>query len=219
MEYMRRAAFHLVLATLIAAIVCLPTPAGAQTKAPLDQKNNRRHSAGPLTAADFLGTAPDPQERPRRILALTTTEVKYEFQFSLFKKGGGLLARVESIEVFAVVLRTQSWNARPDDKLLLDHEQGHFDITQIHALRAQAELTRLIEDGPLEATGKKESEVREAIDRKIRKLLAPFNEASTQANQEYDSVTLHGTLPERQAEARKEQQELLKKWKVESGKW
>lgn len=211
MTDLRRRRNRVGTALLVAAIICLAfaDQAAAQTKPPPDPPQERKYSQGSLTTADFLAEAPDPASRGRRLLALTTTELKYDFRYHFSKRGEKCTGRVESIEVFAVVLQTQSWNQRPQDKVLLDHEQGHFDLTQIQALQAQAELTRRLKEESLVAVGKTESQVQQALNGEVRKLLRPFGDAAKLHNDEYDRVTAHGTLPTEQAQARKEQKELL----------
>src|SRR5437870_5478311 len=73
------------------------------------------------------------------------------------------------------------------------------------------DLIRRFNDEPLEATGKKEIEVRQTLDRELRKLLLPYVAAAEAAQAEYQRTTAVGTLPDVQAAARQEQRETLKK--------
>ena len=176
----------------------------------LVEPKERRHSLGPLTPRDYQAELPEPSRRRGRQAGITT-EIKYDFQYQTVKQRDKLIGELTGIEVFAVVLRDKSWKTDPRDKALLDHEQGRFDLAQIEALRGQIDLIRRFRDDPLEVTGKKEVEVRQTLDREIRKLLRPYVDAADTAHAEYERVTGVGTLPEEQAAARREQRDTFKK--------
>lgn len=190
----------------------------AQGKSPLDPRPERRYSHGPLTAKDYEAEPPhDPKYRRGRQAGLAT-DIRYEFHFQTTRKKDRLLGHIDSLAVYAVVLRAESWNLSPEDKALLDHQQGLFDLTQIEALKAQIVISRRLDDEPLEATGKNRDEVQQTLDRELRKLIRPYVDGANETKAEFDRVTRIGSLAAEESQARQQQRELLRKFTAEAAK-
>src|SRR5262245_29424211 len=87
----------------------------------------RRYDQGPMTAEDFAAEVPA-DRGPRQ--ASTYSRIRYNFQYRGTISGKTTRIMATQIESFAVLMPAKSWNAAPMDAALLDHEQGHFDLTQ-----------------------------------------------------------------------------------------
>src|SRR5690349_7971199 len=97
---------------------------------------HRRYHDGPLTAEDFQA---EPDEA-KAWAAWTSADILYRYSYRYREQNKQVMVTLTEIEVFAVLERDKSWTRRPSDPLHLDHEQGHFDITHLHALQAQQHL-------------------------------------------------------------------------------
>jgi hypothetical protein len=171
-------------------------------------KPARKHSDGPLAVEDFEGK-PDPSSS-----FAAWSHLQFEFSFGYrFERlrGGRVSLSLTKIDVWSQIKRDQSWIRRPKDPLLLDHEQGHFDIAEAHALAGRIKLRTLIQASAPQLTLQADSEEagRQAMHDKLVELLKPFIDDSRTANQEYDRDTANGTDAAAQADARKQQRERL----------
>lgn len=109
----------------------------------------RDYADGPLTAKDFQSPIPGFVKLPGQ-KASVKTDLRYDFRYSLYRSRRFATARLSSIEIRAVVVPAESWNREPEDSRLTDHEQGHFDLTYIAALRARLSFStskRLVGSG------------------------------------------------------------------------
>jgi hypothetical protein len=168
-------------------------------------EDSRAYDDGPLTADDFRGQVPDGS----KAAAKTVTQFAFEFKYRYKSTARLTTVTLEYITISAHIRRDQSWNRNPDDKRLLDHEQGHADIAQIHCLQARAAFRKKLVKGPnLTATASSLSEAAAALDREIRKEIAVFEKAARDADAEYDRETVNG-LGVKQAEWRRIQMETL----------
>lgn len=100
-------------------------------------------AARPLTWADFTGpvaraAAPDN-------VAVTTASLVWTYEYDVQRSGGRCAYRILDIRSEAVFDGTRSW-VRPGHRTaaVLAHEQGHFDITQIHKLAFERAVRDLI---------------------------------------------------------------------------
>lgn len=176
----------------------------------------RRWDAGPLTADDFQAPVPDPLPKLGRVRqhALTQTSVRFRTKYNYItfrgKNGGDeVQATLTDIDIYAVFLRDKSWLS-PGGRKLLDHEQGHFDITQLHALKARLSMQQQLSEGkaPLGIGGDLAAAV-EDLNRQIDESLRPVYERIDVAQQQYDRDTLHGTRAANQRAHRKRHLEVL----------
>jgi hypothetical protein len=177
-------------------------------------ENVRPYDDGPLTEDDFRGKPPE------TITAAAKTVTQFAFEFTYRYKTTARLttASLDRITITACIRRDQSWNRNPEDKRLMDHEQGHADIAQIHSLKARLAFRKKLGKGPnVTATASSLKEAAAALDREVRKEVAIFEQATRDADAEYDRQTANG-LGGKQAEWRRVQVETLKQLEAEWGK-
>ncbi len=121
------------IATLFLLILALAAPsAGAAETLPW-------RADRPLTWSDFRGEVPQ-GAAPHRA-AMTTTSLGWRFAYQLEWSRGTCRYRITEISASAVFHPDESW-VRPEHRndAILAHEQGHFDITQIHRLMLEHAL-------------------------------------------------------------------------------
>jgi hypothetical protein len=106
---------------------------------------------------------------------------------------------LDSITITACIRRDQSWNRYPENERLLDHEQGHADIAQIHCLQARLAFRKLLakRQAP-SATASTPSEAVASLERAIRKEIATFEKAARDSDAQYDRETANGAGPQQQ---------------------
>jgi hypothetical protein len=189
------------------AVVAL---AAADEKPPLP----RKHSDGPLTAADFQAK-PDPRSR---FAAWTEIDFDYSYKYRFERNNGRVVMRLIEVDVWSRLQRERSWTRRPRDPLVLDHEQGHFDLMETFAQAARIQLQTLIKASSpqIVAAAPTEAEARDALREKLRAQLQPFTTEGRTANETYDRETENGTDVAAQAAARQQQrarlEELAAQW-------
>jgi hypothetical protein len=180
---------------------CLGETEKTQPKA-----QHRRYVDGPLQISDFQAKPPD----HNLSAAYTAVRVLLRYRYRTQTQNGQIKVRLKSINVFSVFVRDQSWWAPLADKRLLDHEQGHFDIAEACARRAQLHFNAMFErDASLTASGQTTSAAARQLSHRIERLLRRFNDAATLAHQEYDRITHHGNRWRTQAEQRRVQKATL----------
>ncbi len=178
---------------ILAALLAFPSASrGEETLRPYDD--------GALAADDFQGEQPADATRYAR----TVTQIRYTYRCETFAKGKSATATLRSVDISAYIRRDTSWNARPDDAALLDHEQGHADIAQIECLRARLAMRDKLRGG-FSATAATAKQAAAALDQKIAAEIDVFIRAMQQADTDYDRATMHG-LGGKQAEWRRVQQ-------------
>ncbi len=166
----------------------------------------RPYADGPLTAADFAG------ERPAdaQTAAWSEFEYKWKHAYRLETNGTSRVATLTDIDIWASVRRDKSWNLRPRSAILLDHEQGHFDIAQTQALRARLQLLKdLGKVGVPQGRGRNTDEALQALDVALAKTLTELLDPAKKAHADYDEVTKRGDLAPEQALSRKVQRAAL----------
>ena len=181
-----------------------PTPSDKKPKV-------RKYDEGPLSSEDFQGQRPENVSTDEaKHDAFIRTQVQYEFRYGYETNGKTTTMKLQSIDTFAVVDQSNSWNLRKDDAELLDHEQGHFDLTHATALRIKLELQNGIKTKqPLESKGDSEKAAAKELDRKIMNIVDRISKDEIKVQLEYDRLTEHGRLAEPQAELRKQQKETI----------
>jgi hypothetical protein len=206
-------------ALAVTICVCLGSwPMGYADSLHADEPNSlltnhaRRYADGPLTAADFLAeTKPDDSTLEVDPRAYCATEVRWEYRYGQSTRDRVITLRLERIDIYALVLRNESWNVRKDDKVLLDHEQGHFDLTHLHALRAQRHFAKLLQSGRApESKGRTEQQAVQILEQQIRSEIEPFLTQAKLAHRRYDEATRHGELGGPQAEQRRQQLDAIR---------
>ncbi|MEZ5317152.1 MAG: DUF922 domain-containing protein [Vicinamibacterales bacterium] len=134
----------------------------------------------PLTWADFRGT-PDPASE---VAALTVYVISYDAQCA-----SGVL----SVRVSSTFLPDRSWvkpavlERNEDGRRALDHEQTHFDLSEVHVRRIRKRLRELTD--PCRAS-----------QQEFQDLVQPFIDEDARRQSAYDRETVHGLNAARQAE-------------------
>jgi hypothetical protein len=189
-------------AAILAAVLL---PVTVATSAP-GAEDTRRYDDGPLTADDFRGEPPE----KTTAAAKTATQFAFEFKYRYKSTARSTTATLDSITITACIRRDQSWNRYPDNVRLMDHEQGHADISQIHCLQARLEFRKRMAKGSnLSGTASSLNQAVAALDREVRKEIGIFEKAARDADAEYDRVTANG-VNGKQAEVRRVQTETLR---------
>ncbi len=206
-------------ALAVTIVMCLGNwPVGVDMSLRADEPNSllanqvRRYAEGPLTAADFLAEA-KPDDPTLRIhpRAYCATDIRWECRYGKSTQNRVTTLRLERVDVSAVVVRDKSWNVRPDDKALLDHEQGHFDLAQLYALRAQRHFVKLLEAGHApEGKGRSEQQAWRSLEQQINDRIEGFLAELRLEHRRYDEATRHGELPGPQAEQRRQQLDAIR---------
>ena len=181
-------------------------PTGAEPSAEIEQ---RVYETGPLTPRDFQAAIP---EDDRGLDAWTTSDLTYRYRYEARIVGRRATARVTQVDIEAVVIPGESWNRQPENLSLLDHEQGHFDLTQIAALKARLHFAQQrISRSAATAAGAVRS-----IESELQQKMGEFLDELKRQHEQYDRLTNHGRVVSRQLEQRGLQQEqlasLTQKW-------
>lgn len=167
----------------------------------------RPYRDGPLTAEDFQGTP----EANSPYKAWTSANLQFRYAYRYRTQNRQTVVTLTEIDVWAEVERDKSWNRRPKDPLLMDHEQGHFDIAHAHALEAQAKLRETLGTAKaLKTSGPSEAKAAELLQQKLREAVEAYVEALREANRQYDKDTTSGSDAAAQAEARRAQQQRIR---------
>ncbi len=162
------------------------------------QTKLRRFADGPLRIEEFKG-------KPDRLSgdAYTANRVDFKYDYVLTGKGGRVEARLKTFEAYSLFLRESSWWKSSAREFLLDHEQGHFDIAEAAARRAQLGFDKVFaEKKVIRAYGATKEEAIKKLSDKISRVMKVANEQATEDNREYDAITSHGMRPRIQAEQR-----------------
>jgi len=199
---------------ILPLVACLLTICAASLADDKPREDLRPYGDGPLTTDDYRAKVPDslPRRNGARLLAYTWTRIVYEYRYDASSRGGEVTATLSEFEVTASVDRAASWNARPEDRRLLDHEQGHFDLAQIAALQMLVAVERMRREGKLlAAEGRTKAEAANRLRLKIAEFVKKHETAAAEEHREYDRFTNYGLVGSAQAEARKSQREAIEK--------
>ena len=120
------------------------------------------------------------------------------------------VAKLTGIEIIASIERGKSWLFSPHDEKLLDHEQGHFDVTEITVRRALRKFNELIAGEGVTGHGHDRPSAIGDLNRQVKAMMKGFFDQEDQEQVEYDRMTHHGTVPATQAEQRQKQHAALK---------
>jgi hypothetical protein len=177
-----------------------------------EETSLRPYSDGPLTMADYQQAVPNPRPVVHNVwlAASTWTGTRFTTRYEWHSdKKGEVDARLTRVEVVASVDRAKSWYADRDLKRLLDHEQGHFDLTELYARRAQKKFNEIVKGAGITAHAADEKSAANEIDRQVKRVMDDYLDAEKTAQIEYDKVTHHGMFPGPQSEQRSFQQAAL----------
>lgn len=194
--------------TIVASILSLNVLAVSFGLAQDAAPKSRRYEQGPLVKKDYQGSAP---ESIKKFAASTEIDVRYDYRYQLHQKNQRFQIYVTDLEVYSIMLQKKSWNRQVYNVRLLDHEQGHFDLGEIFALRAEIEIARKMKDNRrFLSTGKSKASViaklEEALSQEFSRIVAEMKEEQAA----YDHATNHGRNRKAQKRARQGHSEELK---------
>ncbi len=196
--------FQIFVSAIVVAAACIASatdqgPPGAES-AEADQQ--RIYESGPLMPQDFQAEVP---AEDGGLDAWTTSELKFRYGYETQVRGRRATARITLVEVDAVVIRDQSWNRLPQNQELLDHEQGHFDLTQIAALETRLYFAR----NRIVRTAATPQRATEMVEAEWNRKMQEFIQELKLRHEEYDRLTNHGRIASSQREQRRLQQQQL----------
>jgi hypothetical protein len=178
----------------------------------------RTYADGPLAPADFRAAVPEPQpvKDGVKLRAMTDVEIRYTTRYRWDEPmPGNVSARLTRFDSQAVLLPDKCWNKEPDDLRLLDHEQGHFDITEINSRRAQKRFDQLIADQGLLGYGSDERSAVADLDKKVHDEMQKIFDRERDEQIKYDRASNHGRNFAAQAKQRATIDKVLKESKPE----
>jgi hypothetical protein len=176
-------------------------------------KPDRPYNDGPLTEADFQGQRPTSGKLAGSpFQAYLFLDINWSSQYRTAVRGRVATAYLTQFDATAASDTSKSWHRWGKNKSeLLDHEQGHFDITQIHALRLEIKFRKLLAaKKPPAGTGQTEAAAVEGLNNLLDKQCRAAKAVCDEENVEYDRLTTHGAALEKQRELRRVQQETLR---------
>jgi hypothetical protein len=149
----------------------------------------------PLRWMDFRGP-PDPKA-PARHVAATASSLVWTYAYESESDGKHCTFRITELHASAVFDPKGSW-VKPGHRTpaVLRHEQGHFDITEIHR-RMFDGLTGSLVGRSRRCTGTTRRQVTQLIERQVTALVGPIYDAvwrsCLETQSEYDRRSGHGT--------------------------
>lgn len=173
----------------------------------------RPYAAGPLGAADFQAEPPVGKEGVEATFtAMLFADIAWTSRYRTIPKGRVVIAELTQFEAHAFCRPAKSWNRRGGDAAVFDHEQGHFDITQIHALHWKQKMRKLLSQRkPPSARGESPESAISALDALLQREYEAVIKESVAENGDYDTLTRHGKVADQQRELRRVHQETLRK--------
>src|SRR3954471_22655938 len=157
------------LAAIVFASVLLAGSAAAQIPGEAafgGGKAQRRHSDGPLTEKDFQAQPPgEGRLMVSPFRASVYLDISWSNQYRTIIRGRNVTAQLTQFESWGVCDPSKSWNRWvKQDPDLLDHEQGHLDVVEIHARRLEIKMRKLLAARkPLLGQGNSEEAAIEAL--------------------------------------------------------
>ncbi len=196
--------FQTCASAIVVAAVCMASAADQTPPVvqPAEADQQRIYESGPLTPQDFQAEIP---AEDGGLDAWTTSELKFRYRYETQVRGRRATAVITLVEVDAVVIRDQSWNRLPQDQELMDHEQGHFDLTQIAALEARLYFAR----NRILRTAATPQRAIEMVEAEWNRKMQEFIQELKLRHEEYDRLTNHGQMASSQREQRRLHQQQL----------
>lgn len=147
-----------------------------------------------LTWNDFL--APVAKGTEPENVAATAASLSWAYEYEIERTRNSCTYRLTDIRADAIFHPDDSW-VRPDHRTadVLEHEQGHFDITQVYKLMFEATARGLVgTEGVCEGRSEKRisSFVRSEIARFVKPLYEQIWRDHTTVQDTYDAQTHHG---------------------------
>ena len=156
------------------------------------------HADRPLTWGDFRGSV-DGKAPPERV-AMTAHSLGWTYEYSVETYRGNCSYRITELSATAKFQPAMSW-VKPGQQTadVLNHEQGHFDLTEIHRRNFDVRAAAMV--GIRRSCSSPQSPKR--IQQEIKTLIEPLYDEVWEAHQSsqeaYDLETGHGTNAQSQA--------------------
>jgi hypothetical protein len=192
----------IVVVACAAGLIC--GAAGLNLAEPPNPRTMRLYNEGPLAASEYPGK---PADAPAGFGARTDTQLRYHAEFEYLVGPSTVICQVKELTFYAVLSPETSWADPERIGELLDHEQGHFDITQKHVLLATAALKPKVARKAIKASGATPEKAKAALSKRLEAEVKPFADRGIAENKAYDEATRHGTLSQAQTEWRTRQLE------------
>lgn len=148
----------------------------------------------PLRWEDFTGAVP--ASAPRENVAMTAASLRWSYSYSLEWTRKSCAYRITGITTDALFDPRASW-ARRDGRTaaVLAHEQGHFDIAELHK-RMFDEASRPFLGARARCKGRDRRSIAKFVERDIDATLGKLYERiwtnQTRVQEAYDAETAHG---------------------------
>ncbi len=210
---------RLLVTTALLLYLAAPTVAQQPARRSPEKKTDeqptklRKYAEGPLIAADFQGSPPEPSPVKDNIkmVANTMCVVRYSYRLRTHsQRDGTWTAELVSFDCFSAVDPAKCWNLVPESSRVLDHEQGHFDVAEIFARRMQQRFDELMAGKNASTNGRTERTARETLEKEIKRVTEEAYTELAKVQATYDKETAHGTRPRAQREHRHWQRQELK---------
>lgn len=195
-----------LLCLLVASTVIAEEPT-------LPNSSWRAYRTGRITNDDYRMQAPPRRagDPDARLDANMFTGLYFFTDYVFDVRSQKVKLKLKGIRFVGYVDQSRSWRRRDLDDALLDHEQGHFDINEIYVRRASALIhDRLRRPGGVQVVAPTRKQAEAALNERISELIEPVVYDLRKAHASYDQKTVHGTIQDRQKEARKTQLDELK---------
>lgn len=170
-------------------------PSATRTAEPIAWRISR-----PLKWSDFQGSVPSNADPGHAAMTTATLSLSVVVKSTSSQRGAGpwtCEVVLGSVKADAAFEPSKSWvragSQRPD---LLAHEQIHFDLAHIQAVRAPDAVLRALRGRSFSATAPTEEAALKAarakLDRELEPLLAAQHQELEERNRQYDAETAHG---------------------------
>lgn len=149
----------------------------------------------PLRWTDFRG--PPDANAPARHVAATASSLVWTYAYESEFDGKHCTFRITELHASAVFDPQGSW-VKPGHRTpaVLRHEQGHFDITEIHR-RMFDGLTAPLVGQPRRCAGTTRRQVADSVERQMAAVVGPIYDAvwrsCLETQSDYDRQSGHGT--------------------------
>ena len=154
----------------------------------------------------------DPPEDRDNLDAMLANQIRIHFDYRCEygpQFGGGVEADVTSMAIYAVIRPEESWIAIPENRRLIDHEQGHFDIAQIATTSAKLYIHEQWKAGALTGAAYRPERAIELLRENIQAEMEPYYTKLKKAQKEYDRLTSHGRWHRAQRKQRKQHARIM----------
>ena len=148
----------------------------------------------PLRWSDFRGSVPRNTDEAN--VAATAASLGWTYAYEFERSGGGCIYRITNVQAAATFHSENSW-VKPgfETAEVLEHEQGHFDITEIYRRTFETRTRELVgTTGACQGRTSKRASTR--IAREISARIEPIYDAlwaeHNQRQADYDLATGHG---------------------------